>query len=130
MIEPIKMHPLCAECQCYPECRTDCPEHLRCLERLPVYRDRVLGRGAAGWIGQAAALAGLKIVTVPDTVTVRRTWRERLFSWPWRPRIRDKIVPSHWQRTLGDGVVINHADGTVYARAHTVAMLRRVGAIS
>lgn len=30
--------PNCKECQCYPECRTDCPNHLQCLERLPGYR--------------------------------------------------------------------------------------------
>jgi hypothetical protein len=37
LIEPIKMHPGCEVCQCYPECRIDCPDHLKCLDALPVY---------------------------------------------------------------------------------------------
>jgi hypothetical protein len=24
-------------CQCYPECRVDCPDSAKCLEMLPVY---------------------------------------------------------------------------------------------
>jgi hypothetical protein len=35
----LKGHPLCTECQCYPECRKDCPDNLRCHERMPVYDD-------------------------------------------------------------------------------------------
>jgi hypothetical protein len=35
-----KGFPECEECQCYPECRADCPDHLKCLERLPEYRPR------------------------------------------------------------------------------------------
>lgn len=39
------------------------------------------------------------------TMTVRRTWRERLFTLPWRPFTRTKQVPDeamaevvkHWQ---------------------------------
>ncbi len=27
-----------------------------------------------------------------DPVTLRRTWRERLFSWPWRPLIATRTV--------------------------------------
>lgn len=40
MFPPIKSHPDCKECQCYPECRMDCPDWRQCLERLPVYRQR------------------------------------------------------------------------------------------
>lgn len=35
----LKGHMQCTECQCYPECRTDCPDNLKCHERLPVYDD-------------------------------------------------------------------------------------------
>lgn len=28
---------------------------------------------------------GFKIVVLPDTVEVRRGWKERFFSLPWRP---------------------------------------------
>jgi hypothetical protein len=41
MIEPIKSHPGCAACQCYPECRIDCPDRERCLDRLPGYQTKL-----------------------------------------------------------------------------------------
>lgn len=28
----------------------------------------------------------------PNEIIVRRTWADRLFSWPWRPWV------SHWRR--------------------------------
>lgn len=31
-------------------------------------------------------LGGMEIRVHPDTVDRRLSWRERLFSWPWRPR--------------------------------------------
>jgi len=31
----------CEVCQCYPECRCDCPDHLQCVRRLPEYAERV-----------------------------------------------------------------------------------------
>jgi hypothetical protein len=34
MIEPIKCHPGCDICQCYPEGRNDCPDHMKCRARL------------------------------------------------------------------------------------------------
>lgn len=49
MIEPIKGHPCCEECQCYPECRSDCQDHLQCVERLPVYAERVFGSDRTKW---------------------------------------------------------------------------------
>jgi hypothetical protein len=30
----LKGFPECEECQCYPECRIDCPDNEKCLERL------------------------------------------------------------------------------------------------
>jgi hypothetical protein len=33
----LKAFPECKECQCYPECRIDCPDHGDCLLRLPGY---------------------------------------------------------------------------------------------
>lgn len=39
----LKAFPECAECQCYPECRMDCPDWRECLERLPEYKARCLG---------------------------------------------------------------------------------------
>lgn len=34
MLEPIKMHMLCQSCQCYPECRNDCPDFASCSVKL------------------------------------------------------------------------------------------------
>jgi hypothetical protein len=34
VIEPIKSHPNCEECQCYPEGRNDCPDHMKCRSRM------------------------------------------------------------------------------------------------
>jgi len=39
---------------------------------------------------------GLKFIESMHCVKYRsepRTWKERLFSWPWRPWIKDKSVP-------------------------------------
>lgn len=33
-----KAFPNCTICQCYPECRVDCPDHQSCLDRLPEYK--------------------------------------------------------------------------------------------
>lgn len=41
--EGFKGFPDCEECQCYPECRIDCPDHRECLKRLPEYRGAVEG---------------------------------------------------------------------------------------
>lgn len=41
--------------------------------------------------------AGLRVeVSRPHTFTIRRTWRERLFSRPWRPHIatETKVLPA------------------------------------
>lgn len=40
VVEGLKGFPDCAVCQCYPECRKDCPDHLQCLNRLPEYQRR------------------------------------------------------------------------------------------
>ena len=36
--------------------------------------------------------AGLKVIEIPYATTVSRSWSERLFSWPWRPLKREKVV--------------------------------------
>lgn len=32
------------------------------------------------------------VVMLPDMVNARRSWTERLFSWPWRPHIATKSI--------------------------------------
>lgn len=44
-----KGFPECDVCQCYPECRCDCPEHLQCVQRMPEYAERVFGPDLATW---------------------------------------------------------------------------------
>ncbi len=44
---------------------------------------------------------GMKVIesvwaTQPgEPKTVQRTWKERLLTWPWRPWITTKVVPTH-----------------------------------
>lgn len=43
--------------------------------------------------GLPETLGGYRIVVCrPTTKTVKRTWRERLFSRPWRPLKKTKVV--------------------------------------
>lgn len=35
--QPIKAHALCHGCQCYPECRNDCPDSAECYDAMPEY---------------------------------------------------------------------------------------------
>lgn len=41
-------------------------------------------------------ITGTRIVQsrfVPETILVKRTWKERLFSFPWRPRQKMREAP-------------------------------------
>lgn len=38
LAQGLKGFPECPECQCYPECRKDCPDRAECLKRLPEYQ--------------------------------------------------------------------------------------------
>lgn len=35
---------------------------------------------------------GVKITIIPSTIEVNRSWSERLFSWPWRPKQKTKWI--------------------------------------
>lgn len=39
-------------------------------------------------------IAGRKIYRHPDVIEVGRSWRERLFTRPWRPWIKNKWIPN------------------------------------
>lgn len=30
----------------------------------------------------------------PRVATFKRSWRDRLFSWPWRPSVKDEELPA------------------------------------
>ena len=58
---------------------------------------------------------GMQVVIVPDEHLVDRTWRERLFSWPWRPWVRTKYV-ENIMVPVGDALSIG---GTLHMRRAT-----------
>lgn len=65
---------------------------------------------------------GMRVVSSPyavewDSYPVRRTWRERLFSWPWRPwaAMRNRIVSRPGCFRMGN---------TLYMHPELVAELR------
>jgi hypothetical protein len=58
-------------------------------------------------------LAGLKLTQshyLATTRTVNRTWRERLFSWPWRPWLATRIerIPDPSLYQLGGDTLVGH----------------------
>lgn len=44
--------------------------------------------------GRISTYAGMNIYRHPDVVEVGRSWRERLFTRPWRPWIKSKWIPN------------------------------------
>lgn len=55
------------------------------------------------------AFTGLSIVTslaLTKSSTVRRSWRERLFSWPWQPlrSVRTIQIPDRTVYFIGDTI--------------------------
>lgn len=62
-------------------------------------------------------ILGMKLVVnkyVPDTSTVKRTWKERLFTLPWRPFSKYKNIYAPRAFLL---------DGTVYVSPKTADAL-------
>lgn len=47
---------------------------------------------------------GLAIMVVPETILVRRSWRERLLSWPWRPLRATREIPNPLCNTIEGNV--------------------------
>ena len=60
--------------------------------------------------------SGAKLFRVPGAIVVKRTWRERLFSRPWRPLQKTKTVAN--PSCPHDGEII-HFQGSFYANAAT-----------
>ena len=62
-------------------------------------------------------------LTEVDTAIVNRTWGERLFSWPWKPRKKTKeievMVPSKQ-------VYTNHSNMTMTAHPVMIAELEKL----
>jgi hypothetical protein len=83
------------------------------------------GFGTAFFDNRVGHFGGYRVIIVPDVQGVRRTWKERLLSWPWRPWVTWKTVPTHWPETLKDGVLKSEREGVMYMRAHTAAQLKQ-----
>lgn len=82
------------------------------------------GRPIGSSIGAFGILTGFYIHTSPYLVTkesrqVPRTWRERLFSWPWQPWVGTKTimveVPSKQILNVNDSMWLCHPEmlGTI-----------------
>lgn len=67
-----------------------------------------------------ALLCGMKVITSPyleqdgEPYEVVRTWRQRLFSLPWRPLLRSYMVtpkiPYQGFYNVGNNTVVMHPD--------------------
>lgn len=51
---------------------------------------------------------GIKIRTVPDVWRQRRTWKERLFTRPWQPLLKEKLVVNPNCPPDGQFIVLEH----------------------
>jgi hypothetical protein len=59
------------------------------------------------------------LMTVAKTEEVKRTWKERLFSWPWRPLRKTKYVTTH---VPSEQVIFAH--GTYFAHPELIEKIR------
>jgi hypothetical protein len=58
------------------------------------------------------SLEGMRIILEPDFVSERhlRSWKDRLWSWPWRPWMKYRTVPSPEIVLFGDRTLIMHPE--------------------
>lgn len=63
-------------------------------------------------------LYGMRVQIVkPCKVSIKRTWRERLFSLPWTPLVANRI---EYHEMMKDGdFIINKETQTIYCNAKT-----------
>ena len=61
---------------------------------------------------------GMRVVLEPNFVSERhpRTWKERLWSWPWKPWISVRTVPSNKIVQYGDHTLIMHPQTFIEAK--------------
>ncbi len=75
---------------------------------------------------QMGTFGGLKVLVKPDHVEVRRTLKERLLSWPWRPWVRKKWIdnpifqPGAQGYRMGDTLLVKESFYQ-QLKEHTVA---------
>lgn len=68
------------------------------------------------------SLGGIKIIRVDSFITVKRTWQERLFSWPWRPFNKTKLIENPGAPKVGEGYQIGD---TFYLRTSDAIILEQ-----
>lgn len=62
---------------------------------------------APGMLGNMAGVRIFKSFAVPCHIQVRRTWRERLTTWPWKPWQKFKLVPVAGYKIADDMIAMN-----------------------
>lgn len=60
------------------------------------------------------------LLTEPQTTEVKRSWKERLFSWPWTP-----LKPTKYVTTQVASRQVIHANGVYYAHPDVIADIQR-----
>lgn len=76
----------------------------------------------------ASRFQGLEIIETPyltvpgEPVTVRHTWRRRLFSWPWRPWVASYTYTPQVPHPGG----VQFAPGKIAMHPATAARLREI----
>lgn len=65
---------------------------------------------------------GMPIVIISETSTVYRSWRERLFTLPWRPFQETQIVVN--EACPPDGEVLT-IEGRLFMNSNTADQLRK-----
>lgn len=61
------------------------------------------------------------ILTVAKTEEVKRTWKERLLTWPWRPLRKTKYVT-----TQVPSKQVIHTNGTYFAHSALIEEIRQL----
>ena len=67
---------------------------------------------------------GYRIKVVPEFVERRRSLRERLFSWPWRPLVRTRVEKHPLFDALKHYVAVDHVNQVAYMRQNFYDKLR------
>jgi hypothetical protein len=57
-------------------------------------------------------------------IWIKRTWKERLFSLPWKPWVRQKFSQDAGSYVLPDGKIIRSRD-SIYVNPNTMKMINQ-----
>ena len=68
-------------------------------------------------------MIGIKVIVVSDHIKVERSWRERLFTLPWHPTVKEKIVPN--PARLAHNVVLRTPMGLLMSPSSHAELLKQ-----